>query len=227
MHKSDARGTVIHWPRAYDLLLRLVWGREEDRYRAHMLELTGIAAGQAVLDVGCGTGTLAIGAKKKVGRDGIVAGIDPSPEMIARAKRKTARAGVDIDLIEGAAQDLPFADRSFDAVLSTTVIHCLPEAQRGRCFAEMARVLKPGGRLLVVDFGGSAESKHSVFGLMHIHRSFDLARERQRIAEAGLSECASGPTGFPDLHYILAVRAADHPGAGLPYPNEPISFDPR
>jgi ubiquinone/menaquinone biosynthesis C-methylase UbiE len=209
MPKSDERGIVLHWPRAYDLLLRLLWGRREDRYRARILQLAAIMPGEAVLDVGCGTGTLAIGAKKLVGREGRVAGVDASPEMIARAQVKAMHAGADIDFVEGTAQSLPSGDRCFDAVVSTTVIHCLPEAQRGHCFAEMARVLKPGGRLLLVDFGGSPGSKHSFIGHMHVHRRFDLAGERGRIAAAGLSECASGAMGFADLAYILATKAAD------------------
>lgn len=209
MHKSDECGIVIHWPRAYDLLLRLVWGRREDRYRMRILRLAAIIPGEAVLDVGCGTGTLAIGAKKLVGREVTVAGVDASPEMIARAKEKATQAGADVDFVEGVAQSLPFADRNFDVVVSTTVIHCLPEAQRGHCFAEMARVLKPGGRLMLIDFGGSPDTKRSLIGHMNVHRRFDLAGERGRIAAAGLNECASGAVEFADLYYILAMKAAD------------------
>jgi ubiquinone/menaquinone biosynthesis C-methylase UbiE len=209
MHKPDERGIVFHWPRAYDLLLRLIWGRREDCYRAHILQLAAIAPGEAVLDVGCGTGTLAIGAKNLAGCAGLVAGVDASPQMISRAKGKAAQAGADVDFVEGTAQALPFADRSFDIVMSTTVIHCLPEAQRGHCFAEMGRVLKPRGRLLLVDFGGAPESKRGVFGHMHVHRRFQLAGERQRIAEAGFAHRAGGAIEIPDLHYILAAKATD------------------
>lgn len=209
MHKSDERGIIFRWPRAYDLLLRLIWGRGEDLYRAQILQLAAIKSGKKLLDVGCGTGTLAIGAKEIVRGEGLVAGVDASPRMIARAKGKAARAGVDVDFVEGTAQALPFADRSFDVVMSTTVIHCLPEAQRGHCFAEMARVLKPEGRLLLVDFGGAPESKRGVLGHMQVHRRFQLADERPRLAEAGFAECASGTMGIIDLHYILAAKAAD------------------
>jgi ubiquinone/menaquinone biosynthesis C-methylase UbiE len=206
---GEAPGIVFHWPRAYDLLLRMVWGRDENQYRAHVLQLAALAPGLAVLDVGCGTGTLAIEAKRLVGEEGRVAGIDASPEMIACANAKASKLGLKIDFVEAPAQDLPFSDASFDAVLSTTVIHCLPEAQRARCFDEMARVLKPDGRLLVVDFGGSAQSKHSLFGHLHAHRRFDLTNERAGVAEAGLIEMACGPTRFLDLHYILATRSGE------------------
>jgi len=198
-------GTIFHWPRTYDLLLRLVWGREEDRYRAHVLELAQIGPGQNLLDVGCGTGTLAIAAKRLAGPGGRVTGVDASADMLARARTKAARHGLDIAFVQATAQALPFAHASFDAVLCTTVLHCLPAAQRDGCLSEMARVLKPDGRLLLVDFGGSAASKKGLFGHMHAHRRFDLAEEISGLQEAGLSETARGPTGFTDLEYVLAT----------------------
>ncbi|MFL6733423.1 MAG: class I SAM-dependent methyltransferase [Sphingomicrobium sp.] len=207
---GETPGLVFHWPRAYDLLLRLVWGSREQRYRDRVLQLVGLADGQAVLDVGCGTGTLAISARRIAGFSGCVAAIDASPEMIARAKTKAMNAGAAIDFRQGTAQELPFADASFDVVLSTTVIHCLPETLRAASFEEMARVLKPGGRLLLIDFGGSAESKHSLFGHLHAHRQFDLLSEISRVEGAGFIEIASGPTGFSDLHYILATKSIAH-----------------
>lgn len=203
---GGAPGIVFHWPRTYDLLLRLVWGRKESHYRTRVLELAGVTRGQAILDVGCGSGTLAIEASGLVGPAGRVSGVDASPEMIGRAKAKASKLGCVIDFEEATAQDLPFPDASFDAVLSTTVLHCLPEAQRARCFEEMARVLKVDGRLLLVDFGGSAPSKHSLFGHLHIHRRFELTNESARLGEAGLTELVGGPLGLFDLHYILATR---------------------
>src|SRR5215217_4324175 len=84
---------VFHWARSYDLLLRIMWGRSEQRYRQRLVQLAGLNPGEAVLDVGSGTGTLAIEAKRIVGKTGIACGIDASPEMIARARRKAKKAG--------------------------------------------------------------------------------------------------------------------------------------
>jgi SAM-dependent methyltransferase len=124
--------------------------------------------------------------------------------MIARALAKAEAVGLSVDFREAAAQALPFADGSFDMVLSTTVIHCLPEDARPLCFAEMARVLSPSGKVMLVDFGGS--SRQTLAGHAGIHGRFDLAEERDRIAAAGMTEVASGPVGFSDLQFILARR---------------------
>src|SRR6266852_5611514 len=79
---------------------------------------------------------------------GKVIGIDASTEMITRAQAKAAKAAIDVDFRAAAAEALPFSDERFDAVLSTTVLHCLPDAARRLCIREMIRVLKPGGRRL-------------------------------------------------------------------------------
>ncbi len=80
-------GLVFHWAFAYDLLLRILWRGLERIYREKVVQLAGIGTGESVLDVGCGTGTLAIAAKRRVGPTGKVIGIDASPEMIARASQ--------------------------------------------------------------------------------------------------------------------------------------------
>jgi ubiquinone/menaquinone biosynthesis C-methylase UbiE len=125
--------------------------------------------------------------------------------MVRRARAKAEAQGLYIDFRVATAQALPFSDGSFEVVLSTTVIHCLPEGARQQCFAEMARVLKSDGRLLLVDFGGP--SRHSIAGHAGIHGRFDLASERKRVAAAGLVEIESGPVGFSDLQFILSRPA--------------------
>jgi ubiquinone/menaquinone biosynthesis C-methylase UbiE len=202
-------GIIFRRPRAYDWLLRLIWGKGERRYRQRVLDLAGVAPGKAVLDVGCGTGTLAIVARERVGPEGHVSAVDASFEMIAHARAKARAVGAAVDFREAPAQSLPFADARFDIVLSTTVIHCLPKPARLQCFREMARVLRPGGTLLIVDFGGSERSKHSLFGHMKAHRRFELGEEKRRVAAAGLDLIESDDLGFSDLHYLLARRASE------------------
>src|SRR5437016_3532977 len=82
-------GSVIHWARRYDALVWLLTFGRERGFRERTLDLAMLRPGDAVLDVGCGTGLLAIVAKRRVGAQGAVHGIDASPEMIARARAKT------------------------------------------------------------------------------------------------------------------------------------------
>ena len=105
-----------------------------------------------VLEVGCGTGEVAQRAQVRVGPAGRVSGIDPSAQMIDVASKKAARAGLDIDYRVAAIEALPYPDSSFDVVLSSLMMHHLPDELKSAGLAEVRRVLKPGGRLLIVDF---------------------------------------------------------------------------
>jgi ubiquinone/menaquinone biosynthesis C-methylase UbiE len=158
-----------------------------------------------VLDVGCGTGTLAILAKKRGA--GTVAAVDASPEMIARAKKKAARAGVEVDFQLAPAQALPFPDARFDLALSTLMLHHLGREARDGALREVRRVLKTGGRVLVVDFG-SPGSRHGP--LAHLHRrhgAVPAPEVARHLEAAGLRLITSGPVGFRDLHFSLAAAA--------------------
>ncbi len=120
--------------------------------RRKVLELARLREGAALLDVGCGTGTLAIEAARVAGPAGRVAGVDPAPRQIARARSKAMRSGRPVDFVSGVIEDVPFPDGSFDAVTSTLMLHHLPVDTTARGLAEIRRVLRPGGRLVVADF---------------------------------------------------------------------------
>jgi len=107
-----------------------------------VVDATGVTGGDDVLDVACGTGNATIRAALAGGR---VTGLDLTPELFEAARRRAAEAGVDIDWIEGDAEELPFPDRSFDVVLSTFGVMFAPRHRVAA--AEMARVLRPGGRI--------------------------------------------------------------------------------
>lgn len=151
-HAPASSGLIIHWARFYDTLLSLLTLGRRAQLRRASIELAGIQPGARVLEVGCGTGDLALAARAKSGADGVVYGIDPAPEMIAVARDKTARAGLAVDFRPGVVEALAFPDAGFDIVLSSLMMHHLPDELKRRGLAEMARVLKPGGRLLIVDF---------------------------------------------------------------------------
>ena len=198
-------GRVLHWAAGYDLLVWFFTGRSDRAFREQLIGLAHLAPGESVLDIGCGTGTLAIVAKRQVGATGKVFGIDPSPEMIARAKSKAAKAGIDVSFETAVAEAMPFPDTRFDVVLSTLMLHHLPRTLRQQCMREVHRVLKPHGRVLIVDFG-APQPKSGL--LAHFHRHGHVGRQEivALLDEAGFRCVESEPVGISSLQFVLAER---------------------
>jgi ubiquinone/menaquinone biosynthesis C-methylase UbiE len=198
-------GRVLDWPRKYDLLEWLFTHGRPRAFRDRLIRLARLDANESVLDVGCGTGSLAILSKRTVGDGGRVVGIDASAAMVARAQIKARRNGVEAEFRQAAVEALPFADGSFDAVLSTLMLHHLPRKVRQQGMAEIRRVLTPSGRFFVVDFGSRAD--HVGF-LAHFHRHGHVdPREIGSLLEgAGFRAVDEGPVGLSSLQYVLARR---------------------
>lgn len=145
----------------YDPITRLM-GVESVRRK--ILDEVIFSPGARVLDVGCGTGTLA-SIIKGLHPDVDVVGLDPDPKALARARKKAASAGISVTFDEGFSDHLPYADRSFDRVFSSLMFHHVPTDQKPKMLREVRRVLKPGGSFHLVDFsradGGHGHSlKH-------------------------------------------------------------------
>ncbi|MBW8743759.1 MAG: class I SAM-dependent methyltransferase [Sphingomonas sp.] len=199
-----AAGLTLHSPWWYDLTVWLFTLGRERAFRAGMLEPAHLRIGEAVLDVGCGTGSLAIMAKEQVGPSGEVYGSDASPEMIVRAQAKAHKAGADVRFAVAPAQALSFADSRFDVVLSTMMFHHLPHMSREQLGQEMRRVLKPGGRVLAVDFAMGRKRKGLVGRIHSSHGSTSPADIEAPLSVAGLKVIASAPIGMKDLYHVLA-----------------------
>ena len=121
-------------------------------FKRRVLARAELASGQDVLDVGCGTGTLAVAAARAA-PDLRVTGLDADASILARARGRAASAGLEIGFDEGMSTELPYANASFDLVLSTLFFHHLGDGAKRRTAAELVRVLRPGGRLVVGDLG--------------------------------------------------------------------------
>ncbi len=149
--------------------------------------LAGLGAGEVVLDLGSGAGIDLFLAAQKVGPTGRVIGVDMTDEMIARAN-ENIRAGnyTTVEVRKGLIEDLPVESGSVDWVISNCVINLSPE--KPKVFREIARVLKPGGRMLVSDIVAK-----------------DLPSEVREVAEL-YSSCISG--AISEDEYLAGLRAA-------------------
>ena len=203
-------GLVIDWAVRYDILAWILTHGRERQLRERIIGLAGLDAGDVVLDIGCGTGTLAIAAARHVGASGLVCGIDASPPMIARARRKARKAGLAGDFQVAVAENLPFPDQRFDVVLSTLMLHHLPRKTRQQCAKEIGRVLKIGGRALAVDFGRG--SGRGLLAHFHRHGHVDLTDMVTLLGDVGLTVTEKGPVGMNNLHFVLVQNPGNPVG---------------
>jgi SAM-dependent methyltransferase len=153
---KETRGLILNRGWRYDLEvwffdLFLLDGKLRE-LRQRTADLARIRPGEKVLDVGCGTGTLAIEVQRRVGATGRVFGVDPGTRQIARARSKAARRNLPTEFQIGVIEHLEFPDQTVDVVLNTLMMHHLPDDLKRQGFSEIARVLKPGGRLVIADF---------------------------------------------------------------------------
>jgi SAM-dependent methyltransferase len=168
--------------------------RELEPAAHHVVALAGIARGERVLDVACGTGNAAIEAARLGAQ---VTGLDAAPRLIDVAGARAAAAGVEAAFVVGDAQDLPFDDGAFDCVVSVFGVIFVPDP--ARAVAEIVRVLAPGGRALVAAWRPEG-AVHAMAGVLG-----------RGVAEAGGPRRSPFAWHDPDAVRDLAAEIGPHP----------------
>jgi len=204
-HNHGDAGGLIRRARLYETVSNLAFLGRRRRVYDRLVAASGARTGDRVLDVGCGTGYLTRRAARAVRPGGHVTGVDPSPPVIRYATRKSP-ADCTFDI--AGAEALPYPDATFDAVISSLAIHHIAVDQRPSAFAEMYRVLRPGGRLFLADFAPPRNrlALHLVGALTSHAMSHNPTSELVRLAaDAGFRPTTSGDQS-PFLHYIQSER---------------------
>lgn len=175
----------------FDTVVRAM---REQTFKAALVEQAALRRGHRVLDLGAGTGTLAITAQRHQ-PDSVVVGLDADPAIVELARAKAAEAEVEVRFDEGLATRLPYEDGSFDRVLSTLFFHHLTPDDKLAALHEVRRVLRPGGELHLGDFTAAADPlQWALFWMVRLFDGLELTRDHAAgrlpglIAEAGLSD---------------------------------------
>jgi ubiquinone/menaquinone biosynthesis C-methylase UbiE len=193
----------------YDFIQK--WIVRDKRYKSRLIEQAQIQPGMRVMDLGCGTGTLAIMAKQAQPNAEVV-GLDADPEMLKMAHAKKHQEKLDVKFDVGFTNDLPYPDASFDRVLSSIMIHHLKTPDKEKTAREIYRVLKPGGQLHVIDFGKPSTFYGKLLGPF-LHK-FEEANDNIdgklpiMFREAGLKVQERGDfwTFFGDLTFLAGYK---------------------
>jgi demethylmenaquinone methyltransferase/2-methoxy-6-polyprenyl-1,4-benzoquinol methylase/phosphoethanolamine N-methyltransferase len=205
-------GATIHWIPQYDFFARLMGLGVKGANTCMVIGMAQVKPGDKVLDVGCGTGDLTLAAQNAAGPTGLVCGIDPAPEGVAVAQGKAGRLNSAARFSVGLIERLDFPEGTFDLAISRLVIHHLPDDLKRKGFADIFRVLKPGGRLFMVDFKppSSPILKHLAIAAVG-HRMMAESRVwevPQMLADAGFVEVASGPTRSVLMAFVSGRKPA-------------------
>ncbi len=203
----------------YDgLQAKVGWGPQ---LANRMLERAHIQNDERVLDVGCATATLLIAAKARYPTAHLV-GIDPDERALQIARKKIARHRVEVEVVQARAESLPFQPSSFDVVMSSLVFHHLPTEIKQQAIHDISRVLTPGGRFLLADFG---KPEGVLLGTLFALSRFMWAAEARYIQdnkegklplflkEAGFA-VQELPPRYKGVQFLLAMKDADAQGRG-------------
>jgi ubiquinone/menaquinone biosynthesis C-methylase UbiE len=182
----------------YDSYMKKATFGREHVLRRMTVDLAGVKAGDAVLEVGCATGSLTLAAKQAAGPSGKAFGIDIIPGMIEASRRKAAAAHEEITFQEGSIAKIPFPDGSFDVVMCSFMIFHMSDETRRKGISEIRRVLKPGGRLMILDLALPAQPFQRLIArkLLGFSADDDLRNLIPLMEASGFSDMEYAPAKF-------------------------------
>ncbi len=201
--RVDGRANMV------DLLENLISGGRQEAILSATLDASGVSEGDHLIDVGCGTGKLAIAAAERVGAHGKVIGIDATPAMVDLAIERGHNAKSNATFKVGVAESLPLPDSSQQAVTSSYFFHHLPSDLKREVLGEMLRVLAPGGRLIITDYGRPSSMLGQIASIpmrfdFHEYVRPQLAGELEDIVAE--TECGEPELVASFLGYINVLR---------------------
>ena len=196
------------WVRYYDWITNIITFGKIAKMHQGTLSLVDLAKGDSVLDIGCGTGKLILAAEQIIGHEGTAVGLDVEKGMIAQAKQHARQSGSHAQFEVASIDQIPYPDNSFDVVTSTLVYHHLTEAQKEAGFAELYRVLKPNGRLLIADLNPNQRSlATSLPGHNQLEREDHVRTEVvTQMKNNGFINIEAGEHPLKTLSYAIGVK---------------------
>ena len=183
---------------SYDATMRKMTFGREHILRTTTVNLAQVKPGDCVLEIGCGTGTLTMEAKRQAGPSGKVFGIDIIPGMIELSQQKAAQANLDVNFQLGSIDDIPFSANQFDVVMCSFMIFHMSDMVRRKGITEIYRVLKPQGRWLVLDLALPTQPLQRAIAqrLLGGMLQPDLRELRPLMEASGFSDVEIAPVKF-------------------------------
>jgi ubiquinone/menaquinone biosynthesis C-methylase UbiE len=198
---------------SYDLYMKRITLGREDALRNMTVNLAQVKQGDCVLEVGCATGSLSLAAKRQAGQAGSVFGIDIIPGMIDVSQKKAAQAKVDVLFQLGSIDNIPFPNDHFDVVMCSFMIFHMSEKVRNKGIEEIYRILKPHGKLLILDLAlpPNPVSRRILKLLLGFMLKHDLKELRPIMETSGfsgieISQANYRVLGLPILSFIRGIK---------------------